>query len=141
MSREKIRVDIVTAISALKAGFPGVYPLVIEYDNITAIDTQYQTDPYLRVDIKFIDMSQADISDNPTHRVHGQILLAAAVKEGAGTKAANQILDYFYPKLQRKGFGMVRTHMATVAPETPHLGWVYFPVIVPFWSDIRYGAI
>lgn len=140
MSREQIRQDIVTAVEALKTGFPGAYPLVIEYDNILVIDTQTQVNPYLRVDIKIIDMVQADLSNDPTHRVHGQLVLVAGVKEGTGVKAANLILDYFYPKLQRKTFGSVHTHMATVTREVPHLGWLYLPVVIPFWSDIRYGV-
>ena len=138
MSREQIRKDIVTAIDALKAGFPGGYPLLIEYDNILLVDTQTQVNPYLRVDLKFIDMAQADLSDNPTHRVLGQIILGAGVKDGGGTKSANVILDYFYPRLQRKSFGIVRTSMATVGPDVPHLGWLYSPMVIPFRADLQY---
>jgi hypothetical protein len=139
MSREQIRQDIASAIDALKADFPGGYLILIEYDNILLVDTQYQINPYLRVDIKYIDMEQADLSDNPMHRIHGQIILAAGVKEGGGTRAANTILDYFYPKLQRRTFGIVHTHMATVGPDVPHLGWLYSPVVIPFWVDLQYA--
>lgn len=138
MSIEQIRQDLVTAVNALKASFAGGYPLVIEYDNTRAIDTQTQVNPYLMVDVKIIDMEQADLSDNPTHRVYGQLVLVAAIKEGSGVKAANLLLEHFYTKLQRKTFGSVRTHMATVAPNRPHLGWLYLPVVVPFWSDVLY---
>lgn len=141
MSLELIRRDVVAAVENLKAGFTPGYTLVIEYDNMVLVDTQTQVNPYLRIDVKIIDMEQADVSDNPTHRIYGQLVLGAGVKEGAGVGPANQILDYFYPRLQRKAFGGVRTHMATMAPEVSHLGWLYVPVIIPFWSDVRYGAI
>lgn len=139
MSLERIRQDLAGAINALKAGYVSTYPLVIEYDNILIVDTQTQVNPWLRVDIKIIDMEQADLSDNPTHRIKGQLVLGAAVKEGGGVKAANQILEYFYPRLQRRTIGTVRTNMATIAPVSPHLGWLYTPVIIPFWSDVRYS--
>ena len=139
MSIEQIRIELVTAINALKPSFAGGYPLVIEYDNILEVDTQKQVNPYLQVDIKIIDMEQAELSDNPFHRVRGQLVLGAGVKEGQGVKAANLLLMHFYPKLQRKSFGLVRTHMATVGHTVPHLGWVYSPVIIPFWADIKYS--
>lgn len=139
MSREQIRQDLVAAVDALVAGFPGGYPLVVEYDNILQVDTQTQVHPFLQVEVKIIDMDQADLSDDPTHRVFGQLVLVAAVKEGKGLKAANLILDYFYPRLQRKAFGVVRTEMAAATRTSPHLGWVYTPIIIPFRADLRYG--
>lgn len=138
MSIEQIRQDIVAAVDGLKSGFLGGYPLIIEYDNVMLIDTQTQVNPYLCVDIKIVEMSQADLSDNPTHRAHGQLVLASAVKEGKGVKKANEMLDYFYPKLQRKSFGLVRTSMADAVPAKTHLGWVYYAVIIPFRADIHY---
>ena len=138
MSIEKIRQDLVAAVNVLKDSHAGGYPLIVEYDNIREIDTQTQVNPYLMVDVKIIDMEQADLSNNPTHRVYGQLVLVAAVKEGQGVRAANLLLEHFYPKLQRKALGTVRTHMATVAPIRPHLGWLYIPVVVPFWSDVLY---
>lgn len=139
MSRELIRQTLVAAVESAKASFAPGYQLLIEYDNRWTIDTQTQTNPYLKIDIKFIDMEQADISNDPTHRILGQLVLGAGVKAGSGSKEANFILDHFFPRLQRKTFGTVRTHMATVAPDVNHLGWLYCPVIVPFWADVRYG--
>jgi hypothetical protein len=140
MSKEQIRQDLVSAVNALHAGFSGGYPLVIEYDNILIVDTQTQVNPFLQVEIKIVDMEQADMSDSPIHRVFGQLVIAAAVKEGKGVKAANLLLDYFYPRLQRKAFGVVRTYMADAAPEKKHLGWVYTPVLIPFRADLRYSV-
>ena len=139
MTIEQIRQDLVGAINVLKQTFSGGYPLVIEYDNILEVDTQTQVNPYLRIDLKIIDMDQADFSDNPTHRVRGQLVLGAGVKEGQGVRAANLLLMHFYPNLQRRTIGIVRTSMATVAPTVPNLGWVYSPVVIPFWADLRYG--
>ena len=140
MTIEQIRQDLVTAISARKASFTGGYPLLIEYDNIEEFDSQTQVNPYLRVDIKLVDMEQSDISDNPTHRVWGQLILGAGVKEGGGTKPANTILMHFYPHLQRKRHGIVTTKMATVAPVVSHLGWLYTPILIPFWGDLKYSV-
>lgn len=138
MSQEQIRQDLITAVKALQGSFTGTYPLVVEYDNIIIVDTQTQVNPFLQVSVKVVSMEQADLADNPIHRVTGQLILAAAVKEGSGVKAANELLDHFYPKLHRKAHGCVRTYMATVAPVVTHLGWVYKPVIIPFYADLIY---
>ena len=135
MSLEAIRTSITTAVEAAKVGFLGGYTLVIEYDNRIIVDTQTQTNPFLQVRTKLLSAEQADISNSPIHRIYGQIHLAAVVKEGSGMKAAYDLLDHFYPRLQRKALGVIRTHMATLAPEIHHLGWCYYPVALPFWSD------
>lgn len=131
---EQHRQSIVTAVEAAKATFTA-YPLIIEYDNRMMIDHSTQVNPYLCVDLKFLDGYQADLSTNPIHRKIGQIHVQAVVKEGAGTALAYQLLDHFAPKLERKIFGGVKTRMSTYAREATHRGWVYFPVVIPFWAD------
>lgn len=135
MSLESVRVAINTAIESAKVGFSPGYTLVIEYDNRDVVDLQTQTNPFLSVEIKLIDGEQASLGTNAVHRLHGQLYLIACVKEGNGMKAANTLLDWFYPKLHAKSFGTVHTRMATLAAPTTHLGWVYYPIIIPFWSD------
>lgn len=137
MTLEAARLAIVTAVDAAKTGAP-VSPLIIEYDNRILVDTQTQTKPFLCVKIIFIDGYQADLSESPTHRVFGQIHLAAAIKEGQGSALALGLLDHFYTRLQRKQFGIVRTMMADMAPVKPHLGWNYYTVLIPFWFDKIY---
>jgi hypothetical protein len=128
------RQSIVTAIEAAKLTFTD-YPLVIEYDNRMLVDTATQVNPFLCVDIKFLDGRQADLSSSPIHRKIGQIHLQAVVKEGSGTAKALQLMEHFYQPLQRGQFGGVRTHMATFAKEMVFKGWVYYPAIVPFWTN------
>lgn len=135
MGLESARQSIVTAIEAAKTGNP-VTGLIIEYDNRIIVDTQTQTNPYLAVMIMWMRGEQADLSATPLHRMYGQIHLAAVVKEGSGSAAANGLLDWFYPRLQRKSLGAVRTLMADLAPVKPFQGWQYFPVLIPFWYDI-----
>lgn len=135
MSLEIIRVDIVTRIEQLKATFSGGYPLVVEYENRLVVDTKTQRDPFLCVKVKYLSAEQADLAMNPTHRHYGQIHLAAAVPEGSGVSKANALLAHFYKGLQHSTIGTVRTMMATPAPPSPHLGWEYFAMAVPFWSD------
>jgi len=134
MGLESARQSIVTGIEAAKVGNP-VSGLIIEYDNRIIVDTQTQTNPYLAVQIMFMSGEQADLSAAPIHRTYGQIHLAAVVKEGSGSALAMGLLDWFYPRLQRKAFGAVRTLMADYAPVKPFKGWSYFPVLIPFWMD------
>lgn len=131
---EQHRQSIVTAVEAAKVSFTD-YPLVIEYDNRIIVDTATQLDPFLVVNIRFLDGAQADLSTNPIHRKIGQIHLQAAVKEGSGTAKAYTLIEHFYQALQQSQFGGVRTRMASFAREQPFKGWVYYPALVPFWTD------
>lgn len=135
MSREAIRTDVVTAVEAAKIGFTPGYTLVIEYDNRIIVDTKTQTDPFMCIKLFLLDAHQSNLGDNPLHRVTGQIHIQAAVPEGEGTRKANEILDWFVPKLHRKALGSIRTFMSVPAKPTPHLGWEYHTAIIPFWTD------
>lgn len=134
MSLDSIRQSVATAVGSALTGFTD-YSVVVEYDNRIVVDTQTQIVPFLTVETKLLDGFQADLSDKPIHRLLGQIHLAVAAPEGAGRAQANKLLDHLYPKLQRKKLGVIHTRMAVPAPERPHLGWVYYPVLIPFWSD------
>lgn len=135
MSLESIRVSVATAVEGVRAGFNLGYPLVVEYDNITIVDTRTQLDPFLTVNVKLLSGEQKDLSDHPTHRIHGQIVIAAAVPEMTGSSKALKLLDFFYPSLQRKKLGNITTWAVTPAPVHPHLGWEYYSILIPFWSD------
>lgn len=134
---EQARIDIVTAIEAAKAGAP-VSPLIIEYDNRIVVDTQTQVKPYLAVHVKFMDGNQADLAARPIHRIIGQIHIAAVTKLGTGSSEALKLLDFFYPQLHQRSMGVVRCHMAKVVDVKLHLGWQYYPVLIPFWFDKTY---
>lgn len=134
MSLETIRTDLVTAIVGIKALYTDP-TLLIEYDNRISVDLNKQVKPYLIVDLKILNGEQADLSNNPIHRVSGVIVLSVGAKEGQGSLAAYKLLDFFSSRLQRKGFGTIRTHLADVAPTSKQLGWVYYSSFIPFWSD------
>jgi hypothetical protein len=137
MSLETVRQSIISAIETAKVGCPNGVP-IIEYDNRIIVNTQTQSVPFLCVQIKLLDGVQADLNVNPIHRIYGQIHISAAVKEGDGSALAYTMLSHFYPQLQKKQLGDVRTAMYTFAPTRPHLGWVYYPILIPFWSDTIY---
>lgn len=135
MSLESIRVSVATAVENIRSGFNLGYTLVIEYDNRLIVDTKTQLNPFLTVNVKMISGEQKDLSDHPTHRIHGQIVLSAAVPEMEGSSKALKLLDFFYPGLQRKKLGNITTWTASPAPVHPHLGWEYYSIVIPFWSD------
>lgn len=137
MSMEQARKDIVAAVELAKTGAP-ISPLIIEYDNRIVVDTQTQTKPYLAVHVKFMDGWQADLAAKPIHRIMGQIHLAAVCKMGSGSSDGLRLLDHFYPQLHQRSMGTVRTHMSKLTNKTEHLGWYYYPVLIPFWFDKTY---
>ena len=135
MSLDAIRVAVVTAVESAKATFAGGYPLVIEYDNKIVVDTKTQVNPFLCVRTLMLDGFQVDISNNPLQRVTGQIHLGAAIPKGDGSAKALQLLDHFGPRLHRKTLGVVRTLMSEPGKPVEHEDWVYYTLLVPFWSD------
>lgn len=135
MSLETIRVALVTAVEALRPSFSQGYTLLVEYDNVLLVDTRVQTNPFLGVEVKFISGEQIGITNVPLQRVYGILTLSAAVPAGSGSSKAFKLLDHFATGLQRKAFGSVRTHISSPTHTVPHLGWNYYTVAVPFWSD------
>ncbi len=135
MSKENIRQAIVSQMETIRRGYTDNPTLQIEYDNALAVDIAKQTLPFLLCRIKWGPAEQVGYSDKPQQRFYGNIELAVAVKEYTGTAKANTILDYFYPRMQKTQFGKVRTFMAEPGPDKNENGWVYIPMLVPFWSD------
>lgn len=134
MSLNQIRSDMTAAVEAAASTF-SAYPLIIEYDNKIIVDTAKQVNPFLQVRMKLLDGYQMELANKPHHRLVGQIELAAVVKVGAGSAKAYQLLDHFYPKLHKTRLGTLRTMMALPGPVKDHLGWSYYPVLIPLWVD------
>ena len=137
MSLDLARQNLVTAVEAALVGMPGGVPIV-EYDNRVVVNTQTQVDPYLMVNVVFFDGWQADLSNSPIQRILGQLHIVAVAKEGDGSTKPLQMLDYLYPQLQRKAFGIVKTDTVKPVKMKPHLGWCGYPVIIPFRFDKIY---
>lgn len=133
-TRESFRQAVVTAVEARKALWVG-YSLIVEYDNRIIVDTQTQTNPFLCVEIQYLDGEQVDLGGSPNHRVYGSLTVAAAVKEGSGSKLANELLQHFYPALHLTTIDGARMWGAKPEKTKPHRGWVYHPVSIPFDFD------
>ena len=135
MTLDDLRTSLVDAVEAAKTGAPGGVP-IIEYDNRILVDLQTQTLPFVDAKVRFMNGTQADLSNAPIHRIDGALIICAVTKVGAGSSAALLILDHFYKQLQRKQFGGARTYMSRLAPSYTFKGWEYFPAVIPFWADI-----
>ena len=133
-TRETFRQAVVTQIQALAATWVE-YPLIVEYDNRTVVDTQKQTNPFLCVQIVYMGGEQVTLGTTPHHRVSGQIHLAAAVRDGQGSARSNALLQHFYPTLHLRSIDGARMWGASFEKDRPHLGWVYSPILIPFDYD------
>ena len=107
---------------------------MVEYDNRILVDTKTQTNPFLCVNIAYISGEQVNLA-GASHRVYGQLHISAAVRENEGSAKANELLDFFVPSLHMRSSGNRRLWGSSPVKERPHLGWVYYPVIVPFEAD------
>lgn len=135
MSRDVDTQAIRTRIETAKAAW-SAYTLLVDYENLGDIDLAAQVNPYLAVDIVYLDGEQLDLSDNPLVGDFGSIVIAAGVKEGSGTRGLIQLLDHFRPYLQLKDdIGNVRTKAARMSKApVPRMGFYFLTMTIPFWS-------
>ena len=133
--RELARQALVAKVQSLKSTFTD-YPLEVEFANGQKVNTATQATPYLRVALVYQDGMQIDLALEPEHRLMGVILVEAYVKEGAGTRQANELLAHFYPGLHMQAsIGPIRTRAARFTSKPPVEGWVAEAAVVPFWVD------
>ena len=133
--RELVRTALVAKVETLRASFMA-YPLKVEYANGIKVNTALQTNPYLKAWIVYQDGQQVNLALNPDHRLIGTIVLEACVKEGSGTKAANTLLEHFYPAIHMKDtIPPLRTLAARFSSKPASDGWAAEAAIIPFWAD------
>lgn len=134
MSFEAARSDIVGAAEAAKAAWAGVpSPLLVEYDNLRLVDVDKQVDPYVCVEINYVDGEQLSFGATKVVADYGQVHIVVHTPTGAGSLVAKKLLDHFRTFFELKTFSVARTHAAMGAPTFPKDGWDCTPLIVPFW--------
>lgn len=134
MSFEAARSDIVGAAEVAKAAWAGVpSTLLVEYDNLRLIDVDKQVEPYVCVEINYIEGKQLSLGLVKTVADYGQIHVVVHTPAGAGSLVAKKLLDHFRAYFELKTFSVVRTRAAMGAPTFPKDGWECTPLIVPFW--------
>lgn len=138
MSRETARIALTTAIEARRSTW-SAYPLEVELPNQNVIDPATQSNPFLKVMFLYIDAYQANLGPTGFHRAIGHVVLEAWVKEGAGVKLANDLLEHFYPSLHMKDtMPPVRTYAAMFVKAYNKSGYFVTPILIPFWHDDSY---
>jgi hypothetical protein len=128
---ELYRQNLVTEIEKHRESFSR-YPLEVEYDNRSSVDMQSQTNPFLSVEVMYIDGYQADLSNKPVHRIVGMLVLTAKTREGMGSSEGYRLLEHFYPKVQWQVLGGVRLDMAKMVRPRLVNGWWAVSATIPF---------
>lgn len=124
MTIEAARVEIAT-IAAAAALAHTSYTLNIEDDNHTLTDQVRQSSPYLQLQVKYLSGRQMDMADKPIVGQFGQVLLAAVVKAGAGSKAANDLMDFMVPYFELKKLNLITLKEFQPGPTSTISGWYY----------------
>lgn len=133
--REEIRAAVVTKMTALAGTFTA-YPLKIEYANGDVVNQATQVNPYLKVHIVYQDGAQIDLARSPGYRLIGTLLVEACVKDGSGTRKANELLNHVYPALHMKDtIPPLRTLAARFVSKPARDGWAAEAALIPFWAD------
>ena len=134
MSFELARSDVVTAALAAKAAWAGPpTPLALEFQNVTVIDLERQTVPYVCVEIHFLDGEQLSFGQTKVVADYGQIHIIAHTPGNAGTLTGQKILDHFRTFFELKNFSVIRTKTAQGAASYESKGWDCWPLVIPFW--------
>lgn len=132
MSFELARVDVEAAVQAGLAAWAGpALPLV--FQNRTTLDVDRQTNPYLCVDIHFMDGEQLSMGSPAVLADYGQVHLVVHAPAKSGLLASARILDHFRRYIELKAFVTIRTRAAKGASVYTKDGWQCLPLIVPFW--------
>jgi hypothetical protein len=135
-TREDVRVALVNAVELLKATWVG-YPLLVEYDNRITVNRSTQSDPFLCVNLRYMGGEQVALGENGGHRLSGVLELEANVKQGQGSKLANDLLSHFYPSLHMTDAHYpLRTYAARFSSKPPKDGWDKEVALIPFWFDV-----
>ena len=135
-TREDARVALVTAVEALKTTW-SAYSLIVEYDNRILVNRSTQSNPFLCVNMKYMGGEQLALGENGGHRLMGVIELEANVKQGQGSKLANDLLQHFYPTLHMTdAFPPIRTYAARFSSKPAKEGWENEVALIPFWFDV-----
>lgn len=132
MSMEQARKDLMTAVEAARAAWPGG-ALKLQTENKNLIDRSTQVDPYVAASIMFMGGEQASIGDKPLVATFGHLVLAFCTKEDQGTAGVYKLADHFARYIEFKQFTAVRTRSMLPQKAIPDRGWYDVPVLVPFW--------
>ena len=134
MSFELARADLINAFETAMAAWAGdPSPLAFEVQNQTTLNIDKQTDPYLMLDIYYIDGKQLSIGQTKVLADYGQVHLIACSPPNSGSLKAAKILDHFRTYFEVKDFGVARTLASMSAAPYTKNGWYCVPLIVPFW--------
>jgi hypothetical protein len=127
--------DLVNAVEAARALWPGPVPATLkaDYENRRLVDLDRQTEPYISVDIHFVNGSQISLGSTKVVEEHGQLHLLVCAPVNSGTRISKQIMDHFVPYLELENFSLARTHAAKAQACYEKLGWYITPLVVPFW--------
>lgn len=125
-------IDIITVVKQIIASHT-LYPLVVEQENKATVDQASQSNPYLKVEIRFMSADQVELSEQ--HQLveqWGQLWLTAVCKPGAGTAGVKALLDFVTPYFDCKHFGIIRCRAVAAVAGKDVKGLWHAPAIVNF---------
>lgn len=132
MSQVQAATDITAVIKQVIADHTS-YPLVVEEQNRNEVDQVTQTNPYLKVEVKFFSADQMDMADHPRVEQWGQIFLTAMCKPGQGTVGVKTLIDFVRPYFELKQIGIVHCRAVSAVDGKEVKGVWREPAIVNFY--------
>ncbi len=133
---DNFRAAVNTAIEATRATFTD-YSLAVDYENRHIVNPDALDNPYLCVELKFVDSGQRDLNPIRTQRVLGFVILTVKCKVGAGTSGALKLLEHMYKPLHCRKLGAANMEVAKLVPGREVKGFWCQSIMIPFWLDTQ----
>lgn len=114
----------VAVMSAFQAAHTTTYPLIkVDYPNVSVVDIEHQTDPFVRLHLDLSGIERAAMGDLEL-LVPGMLSVYFYYKEGTGTLASTQYTDMLNARLGLHQIGHLFFHVVKPIEIKTFPGWV-----------------
>lgn len=131
-TKSAARAEIMSVVAVAAAAW-SAYPLVVDAEGFDDVDQATQVNPYLKVDLIYLDGHQLDLGEAPRAIQYGQIILDVVAKAGTGMLPTETLQDFLIPYFDMESLGDVQCHAASAHKGETKLGWEHNPIVVTFW--------
>lgn len=107
--------------------------LTVVWDNVASVDIDSVSTPFVRIEIEFDDAKQLTINDVPEHQVYGAVTFTIMTKEGLGTRAILDLMQYLSDVVRYKNLTKCVFETPRPTSRITKSGWVSFDLRAPFF--------
>ena len=137
LSVDEARAELVGWLVAACAADGALPAVPLEAENRVSIDlaSAAASTPFICAEIEWMGGGQISLGKDPLARTNGILMVAAKVKQGAGTAESLKLLERVVPFLEGKDGTYVRTELAALVGPATRAGWHLTVMQINFSAD------